>query len=51
MYTKICFECGRESHSSSKDGEWICPYDDCGADLTEVEVENKGSGKKDGKDS
>lgn len=32
MYKKICYKCHRSSFSSSKQGDWICPY--CSEDLT-----------------
>ena len=39
MYQKRCPECGRVSYSASKKGEWICPYPDCKADISNVKVE------------
>lgn len=36
MYKKKCPDCGENSYSSSKIGQWICSI--CSKDLTETET-------------
>jgi ribosomal protein L37AE/L43A len=39
MKSKTCPYCGKTSYSAAEHGIWICPYQDCGEDITEVEFD------------